>query len=842
MNYDETIRTRLQQEAQIFDLNIHDAVLTHSNPDEACDAIVNLVKANLFSSENCQVVLSHRVPFIVISVLIALRKKELLTPENRNAMLSFLNPSFAIDHGIKSRQGKWYQPGMMNDRPLSHSLFLCLCRLDHLRAKRLLSPSERNELLKELDFERGIEALQKLSHYNQLTSDNREIVLHYDEPDDAAEVFIKMKEENVFSLDNYTAVMRHFFPRFSLNAIVILAKNKLLTSDALTCIWKKFNSVVAAKIYVYMHHHEIFTLDNYNSIIEKCIFQSQINKSCDALIKLKEATLFQPEMCALVLEEKRDPVFAANLVIEMNKHGIFSAENYEKVIQHYNLYHAVFGMVYLKKAGLFSAEYIDLMLQQPNPYLASRILIYMHKNRFFSFDNYKTVVNHPEMSNSINVLCILHYSNLLTADNRKKIENHKNVEYLKGILKVLYYANILSEKNFELSVTYAYQFYQVDAIKELLGKFRPGLFKQKIFDEMLRIFESNHYDIQKATDPIVSYLRRVLRDVNIFNRLENTHTASIHASASSSALKLFQRYPIQIAEDQLNVQLNNIREYVTQLAQANTQNKKLQIAKKFINWFIQNEKEARTFTDPVSKVSLEQLLALAWVAINDVKQENYEEALKCLIEGFSEMYCGVKRDGSDLWICRSGMFNKLIEKLVSFHEDVTLVYMTKESATLKLKCLVREEAEGYLLALASEVRDELVYEHLIEVKTVFSQDGLEEGMYELIKAKVSDRYWSEFFSLYKGKNDPEFINAIEAGCYVDLREKMPTEKQLKAKTPYFQSQQNKQCLETEVGLFSLQNNRKRIRSDEAQNKVDENKKRLPDPCVSEQPLKKRVKK
>ena len=101
------------------------------------------------------------------------------------------------------------------------------------------------------------------------------------------------------------------------------------------------------------------------------------------------------------------------------------------------------------------------------------------------------------------------------------------------------------------------------------------------------------------------------------------------------------------------------------------------------------------FVDPVSRVSTKQLLGFAWLAINDATDKS--EAKERLIEGLYEIQRGYNLDennvddnGGDRPICIPGTFNKIMEKLVGINANVQIVHITKETATAKLQCVVKE--------------------------------------------------------------------------------------------------------------------------------------------------------
>ena len=108
-----------------------------------------------------------------------------------------------------------------------------------------------------------------------------------------------------------------------------------------------------------------------------------------------------------------------------------------------------------------------------------------------------------------------------------------------------------------------------------------------------------------------------------------------------------------------------------------------------------------TFTDAGSDISLRELLALTFSAIQDDEKRisSVEDAGTQFVEGLYEIQRGynlsnegVDQGGLDRPICSAGAFNKLIEKLVGIHQDCQIQFITRETASLKLPIVVREEA------------------------------------------------------------------------------------------------------------------------------------------------------
>ena len=213
-----------------------------------------------------------------------------------------------------------------------------------------------------------------------------------------------------------------------------------------------------------------------------------------------------------------------------------------------------------------------------------------------------------------------------------------------------------------------------------------------------------------------------------------------------------------------------------------------------------------TFTDAGSDISLRELLALTFSAIQDDEKRisSVEDAGTQFVEGLYEIQrgynlseAGEDQGGEDQFICSTGTLNKPIEKLVSIHPDCEIRFITRETASLKLPIVVREEAMRYMKSLASPntEKDLQTFTHLIsQVK----EDGVE-VVWDQIKGKVADRLFDEFGSLYRDREDHSFTGLIEAGQYTELPDLSIFQEQVQSSKGYhqFYSQMLRQS-----GLFS----------------------------------------
>jgi len=247
-----------------------------------------------------------------------------------------------------------------------------------------------------------------------------------------------------------------------------------------------------------------------------------------------------------------------------------------------------------------------------------------------------------------------------------------------------------------------------------------------------------------------------LRAADQINVVQSTHTASVHQTTSESAKRLFKRYGAQINGKKLDLVIDHVKKYINQLPK---KSHKHQAAKRCIDRITAYN---YCYEEPVSKVSLRQLMALIYIAMHDDTQRigAKDDALTQFIEGLYEIQRGYNiteknKDigGTDAPICIPGTFNKLIEKLQSIHPDCEIHYVTKELASLKLPKVVSEETISYL-----KKADNLSLIEQVEAEGI-------NYIWDNITEKVATRMFDEFGSLYESKQNDEFVGFIDAGQY-----------------------------------------------------------------------------
>ncbi len=247
-----------------------------------------------------------------------------------------------------------------------------------------------------------------------------------------------------------------------------------------------------------------------------------------------------------------------------------------------------------------------------------------------------------------------------------------------------------------------------------------------------------------------------------FNYSQSTHTTSVHKSVSESAARLLKRYQTEITPIKLDTVINVMGNAIN----ATPGDSMDVVAAK--RGFHRITAANFSHEDEVSHVSVKQLLALFWLAINDDKNRTgtFADAKSQLMQGLYEVQRGYNLSDvgvddaceADSLICNGGTFNKIIEKLIGVHPDVDVLFITTEGASSKLPIVVNEIAMTYLQQKT-----------VIELTEIRAQEDVLAFIWKDIFGMVSTSIFAEFGSLYEdGIDSYEFKRFIEVGVIVDL--------------------------------------------------------------------------
>lgn len=245
------------------------------------------------------------------------------------------------------------------------------------------------------------------------------------------------------------------------------------------------------------------------------------------------------------------------------------------------------------------------------------------------------------------------------------------------------------------------------------------------------------------------------------NNSQSTHTASIHHTSSNSALRLHRRY----ADKLQTVDLESVVDVEIMNFLKAENSKKFSVAMRAASNILNSPAD---FIDPKSKITLSYLFRLTWLACND------EQLLACsvadakmlFLEALYEIQMGANlpAEGDNAVarierpICRSGCFNKFLEKCRSVHPDVEQNYVTHQTAALKFPCLVHSIALRYL-------KDNPSKQNQVIIERSYAPIIME------LKQTILDEFYEEFNCLYSSKQDEKLAEMIDAAEYIQLSDK-----------------------------------------------------------------------
>lgn len=396
----------------------------------------------------------------------------------------------------------------------------------------------------------------------------------------------------------------------------------------------------------------------------------------------------------------------------------------------------------------------------------------LNSNGLLTAQNFYMVVSQDSPSLIARALCALKEVNLLTSKNTNAIKRHANPKSISSILCKLNEVDRLTQVNLKQLLRLNDSYLLVYAANFIFPAIPYHLFTQVVFNQIIiRVQQADQQQLDQYLDQLLAR-NNPIPVPPLINNDQSTHTASIHQSVSESAAKLLARYGSTLEGMGLEDTLNKIKAYVEGLDHSFLKNKaaKCCIKRVMATNYI--------FTDPVSKISFQELLALVFLAIQDDKNRlgNKDDAYLQFIEGLYEIQrgynlseTGADQGGVDKPICMAGTFNKLIEKLQSIHPDCEARFITQKIASLKLPAVVHKIVIRHwkLKALSNPQTTEALFFFTNLVKEITAK--FFEKHWNEIKGQVAECMFDEFSSLYPaGMNDPKFIGLVEAGEYTSL--------------------------------------------------------------------------
>lgn len=235
------------------------------------------------------------------------------------------------------------------------------------------------------------------------------------------------------------------------------------------------------------------------------------------------------------------------------------------------------------------------------------------------------------------------------------------------------------------------------------------------------------------------------------NNAQNTHTESIHRSASRNAAKLKR----DNSEVDISRAYRDLSKWILRLPIKNSAIENGTANEAFKNKAAQEwirHPVHLKYVDKSSKISVKEFLALAWIAIHDETQRELGALLHNAKESLRDALYEVRRGynlGQDLNhptddgeaasnICAGGTFNKVSEKLVSVVKDISFQLITQETFTTSLRAIIRREVV--------KLTENADYDRS-QRKALDDNDGLlTESIWNQIKQRVKTAIDAEFES------------------------------------------------------------------------------------------------
>jgi hypothetical protein len=537
------------------------------------------------------------------------------------------------------------------------------------------------------------------------------------------------------------------------------------------CIWSielfSHSQLMQAFLLAQQEHlfEGIFNHVCWQSIIEH---EDPFGVSC-VLVKLKQANLLFEKNIQL-LNQHLQPSYIINILHFLNHFQIMNQENLEMVFLQPEPIHLFKCITLLIKNSIINkenAEHIFLKLYQMN-YLNefSETLNIMARCKILSPAYFTMLLNHPHAETLGYALSILRSNGILYGISAKsnflKLYFHQYpVEFIYS-LHCMFAADLIDEENAQRLFDHFSKYQQIlFSNRHLWLQTDETLLRAQHIRNLISICIQFEDEPIRGRDMVEHYLQQFLiekSDIQIFNSAQSTHTTSIHQSVSASAILLKNTYPNFLDPEEMDNILFDIKDYALELP---TQKNFLAIK----SCIFRLCSPSTQFIDPKSNLTLQQLIVLFWVAIHDKKKRvcsladgllAFTEALYEIQREYNLDELGNDLGGDDQPACLSGSFNKLIEKLQGRYPGIELVFISKYSASQKLKILCIEEIEQYITHQRTLYNDNEFSQLILELST----HGIEQ-IWGNISPNIKNKFFAEFSALFNHDiNDTELNEMI----------------------------------------------------------------------------------
>jgi hypothetical protein len=419
------------------------------------------------------------------------------------------------------------------------------------------------------------------------------------------------------------------------------------------------------------------------------------------------------------------------------------------------------------------------------------IYVYEDLNDFFSFPELNTsnqllirafqvILNHPQhLREVINILMHFVMFGVFSGNLLDSIEYRPHLDTISEIFNALSTTGIMTPENCEALF---YQFLPMVgriAASDALNVFIIGIANEQEFTEedwqtLLQLIEMNatEQQMQNFVDGIFNPAHEAeMIDLDVeenagqlvLNDQQSTHNHSVHKSASKTAIRLKKHYSIENA----SLILSEIKNYFDSLGTGNW--KDMASYRAFNSISIDNY----FYFDAKSNTTLKELLLLTWVAIHDDTHRigEVEDALTLWLKGLYTIQRGKNEADMqslpDAPICFSGGFNQLANCITGAHSLFELRFITFNSFTLKFEATIQTLMHQYI-GLFSNPHNLIELYHFNQMIKNLELNGIAE-YWPLMKDYLTIILFDEFKFLFETIDNPNFLEAIEAGGESEVR-------------------------------------------------------------------------
>ncbi len=592
-------------------------------------------------------------------------------------------------------------------------------------------------------------------------------------------------------------VAAHLNPDPMAKALSILYAIGLLTGEAAQTNAKtliKLESIPSfADTLLILQQTELFADDVTQANFDKLITHPDPDSIKRAIYVLEHTTLLSGEMAqenfeSLTEHQNLDPLTDVFFILVQAEllDDDKAQNNFDTLSHHQNIEELMDCLRILQQNQLMNEEaaqhYFDVIAKYPYASIMASSIGLLESAQLLSDDNAEAyldaVIEHERPYGAASAIFALHNAKLLTEEHLNIVINLPNPAPFAEAISLLQGAQLLEGDNFNRLIPHISILFDEDS-SDLWFDIPAHVLTPAKFDAIITLCETHQDDAEAGQLAFSNFVHQELllpeQAEPAINDEQSTHTASVHASVSASAQALMSRYQDAIStDDSLDKIIHDILDWLDDVEE----NPKAAAAKRCIPELICNGNFE--FQDPVSKVTIKQLVALSWLAIHDdsLRAGTLNDGKFSLLDGLYQIQReynisakGIDDDQpKDLQACPPGAFNKLIEKLVGIHQDIVVRFITHGTASMKFTAVVKDAVISYLTELPQpEGRDEIA--ERIDMLDRLSDEsmGIDEDFWEMIVDSVGSQIQEEFGSLYNDdQNHPKFIALMEQWPYVSI--------------------------------------------------------------------------